>query len=362
MQRLDRPLELDADEDARRRTRERVSAARVEARHWLTGRRVQVDLGARQSDPATWELLSSFLEERGLVEIEHAFAERYVSNPGAGELVKGHRIVLAELGLAPYYGKIVRDPDLFAGAWSRERRAEHVVARLALVSELFRAAGHARVTLWRGMSSERPLEPLPPQTLVSATFSREVAEPLRRERQGGGLSPLPPGSWRRTALHDLRRDRGDERPLPGSRGGSTRRPARTNLTEALLRHRLETLQPRDREEERYDTPVGPALEASELARLAESGLDPEHVRLVGRRERRLPGRHVRDRARSACRRATRRAMTVPKCGRRGRGRGRPATPRAAASGTSIVGAASRTASRAIAPSSQRELGRVARSR
>jgi hypothetical protein len=108
--------------------------------------------------------------------MEQAFAERYVSNPGAGELVKGHRIVLAELGLAPYVGKIVRDPGLFAGSWSRERRAEHILARLAFVPELFRAAGHETVTLWRGMSTEQPLEPLPPQSFVSATFSREVAK------------------------------------------------------------------------------------------------------------------------------------------------------------------------------------------
>ena len=31
--------------------------------------------------------------------IEEAFAEQYVRNPNSGELVKGHAIVLAELGL-----------------------------------------------------------------------------------------------------------------------------------------------------------------------------------------------------------------------------------------------------------------------
>ena len=48
----------------------------------------------------------------------------------AGELVTGHRIVIAELGLVPYAGKVVRDPGLFEGRWSKPRRAAHVLARL----------------------------------------------------------------------------------------------------------------------------------------------------------------------------------------------------------------------------------------
>ena len=174
--RLDRPLEIAVDPDARERARSRLSAARAEAQQWLNRRRVEVDLSKRKGDPSAWGLLSAFVEERGLLEMERAFAERYVSNPGAGELVKGHRIVAAGLGLARYVGKIVRDPTLFDGAWSQERRADHLLARLAFVPELFRAAGHETVTLWRGLSSERPLEPLPPPSFVSATFSREVAE------------------------------------------------------------------------------------------------------------------------------------------------------------------------------------------
>jgi hypothetical protein len=177
VRRLDRPLEIPVDVGARERAHERLAAARAEARHWLGGHRVRIDLSRRTGDPGTWALLSTFMEERGLLEMERALAERYVSNPGSGELVKGHRIVAAELGLAPYAGKVVRDPTIFDGAWSRERRAEHLLGRLAFVPELFRAAGHDTVTLWRGMSSERPFDRgSQPTTFVSATFSREVAE------------------------------------------------------------------------------------------------------------------------------------------------------------------------------------------
>jgi hypothetical protein len=176
VERFDRPLHLEVDPSARASSFERIERTREEARRWLEGRRVRFDLTSRSGEPSAQGLLGAFLDERGLLDLEEEFAERWVSNPGSGELVKGHRLVAAELGLGPYHGKVIRDPRLFDGPWSRERRAGHLAARLAFVPELFRAAGHETVTLWRGLSSETPLVPLPPQTFVSATFSREVAE------------------------------------------------------------------------------------------------------------------------------------------------------------------------------------------
>ena len=109
-------------------------------------------------------------------EIEDAFARQFVSNPRSGELVKGHRMVIAELGLVPFEGKVVRDPELFDEPWSRERRAEHVLARLSFVFAVFTGLGHRHLDLYRGLSTEEPLRPARNDTFVSATFSREVAQ------------------------------------------------------------------------------------------------------------------------------------------------------------------------------------------
>ena len=38
------------------------------------------------------------MTERGLAALDRDFTETFVSNPNSGELVKGHAIVLAELG------------------------------------------------------------------------------------------------------------------------------------------------------------------------------------------------------------------------------------------------------------------------
>src|SRR5690348_6260302 len=112
---------------------------------------------------------------RGLQEVEHGFSATFVSNPASGELVKGHAIVLAELGLCPYRGKIVRNPQLFTGQWSKARRAEHLVTRLAFAQELYSSWGFDTVTVYRGAAVDGPLPARSPASFVSVTFSRTVA-------------------------------------------------------------------------------------------------------------------------------------------------------------------------------------------
>ena len=142
----------------------------------MLGDAPRIDLGGRLGDASVQRALHGYLATRGLADLEARFAERYVSNPSSGELVKGHEIVIARLGLVPYHGTVVRDPHLFAGEWSEERRAEHVVARLGFVRAMLRAAGHDRVWLYRGLAADGPLGAPPARTFVSTTFDRAVAE------------------------------------------------------------------------------------------------------------------------------------------------------------------------------------------
>lgn len=130
----------------------------------------------RSGDALLAKDLQKFLKEKDLLEIENDFARQFVSNPHAGEIVKGHRIVLAELGLVAYEGKIQRHPDLFGGQWSRERRQEHVLWRMSFVQSIFRKLGHSHLCLYRGMSYRGELQSGRNQTFVSATFSKSVAQ------------------------------------------------------------------------------------------------------------------------------------------------------------------------------------------
>jgi hypothetical protein len=182
IERLDRPLTIRCEGDARAETLARIEEAQGAAAAWLRGNSRFFEEGEGLPDPDRREgspLLSRdlrrFLEPRGLWEMDEALATQYVSNPYSGERIKGHRIVIAQLGLVDYEGKAVRDPSLFDGPWARDRRAEHVVARLGFNRALFSMLGLAQIVLYRGISTEGPLEEADNRTFVSATFSREVA-------------------------------------------------------------------------------------------------------------------------------------------------------------------------------------------
>ena len=141
-----RPAALDRRlREERAATEELIAAERERARAFIPG-------------ASPFDALERFLGEVGLVELDEAFASRYVSNASSGELVKGHAIVLAQLGLCPYDGKVVRSPDLFAGEWTEERRAAHVVARLAFVRELFAPEGEPHDALPRA-GERAPVRP-----------------------------------------------------------------------------------------------------------------------------------------------------------------------------------------------------------
>jgi hypothetical protein len=180
VERFDRPLRLQASPAARAETGRWIAERRRAVRERLAGAIPGVDLAelvaSREGDTRLIAMVEEFLRELDLLELDHEFSAAMVSNPRAGELVKGHAIVLAELGLCPFSGTIVRDPLLFYGQWSRERRAEHIVARLAFVGELWSTCVREPLTLYRAAATEGPLPARDTASFVSCTFSSEVAE------------------------------------------------------------------------------------------------------------------------------------------------------------------------------------------
>jgi hypothetical protein len=184
--RFDRTLTIGGDPAERERTLRAIRAEAASLREILLADLPPIDVDGhaerRQGHPALVELLRRWLDERELTDVEDAFAQSFVSNPQAGEMVKGHAIVLAELGLCPYRGAVVRDPATFEAPWTRGRRAEHLIARIAFARAMWSALGRGEVTLYRGAASEEPFTARPGTSFVSATFSEAVA----REHYAGG--------------------------------------------------------------------------------------------------------------------------------------------------------------------------------
>lgn len=179
--RLGRPLRIPIDSTVRSSTEMRLRAERERVSAWLMDR---VDVaavtqllaqagGGRNQELA--QRLADYLESKDLLAMDRTFAQVYVSNPNSGEVVLGHEIVLAQLGLVPYDGRALRDPASLSGDWSHERRQAHIIARLAFVSALCRLAGAEHVTLYRGFAAERPRTDTTQHSFVSATFDRAVA-------------------------------------------------------------------------------------------------------------------------------------------------------------------------------------------
>ena len=172
------------------RTEARITERQAEAARWLeqhsrfvAGHHTLPDAASRRGDPVLAADLEAWLRARHIWDVESQLTRVFVSNPRSGEVVKGHRMVLAELGLAAYRGPIVRDPATFEGAWSRDRRAEHVIDRLAFVRALFERLDRPEVTVWRGASAEGRLEARPGRTFVSTSFDEAVA---RSHYEDGG--------------------------------------------------------------------------------------------------------------------------------------------------------------------------------
>lgn len=178
--RFDRELVVECDPEARAETLRRIAAERQAVKERLGAERqdqldVAQHIAQRVGHESLFALLEAAMAARGLADLDERFTAAFVSNPHSGEFVKGHAIVLAELGLSPYRGQVVRSPTVFAGSTSKTRRTEHLIARLAFAQELWASLGYESVVLYRGMAADCLLRVSAPSSFVSATFSRDVA-------------------------------------------------------------------------------------------------------------------------------------------------------------------------------------------
>jgi hypothetical protein len=184
--RCDVQITVTAGPAAREHARHRLAGECSRADAWLTGHGApagfdpQPFIGTRAGWPQAQDWLASYLASRGLAAIEEQVTSGFVSNPWAGDLVLGHLIVLAELGLGALSARAPRDPEIFTGDWSKRQRADHILARMGFAQALWRRA-RGPVMLYRGIAV--PGQPAPADSpgrrespVISASFSSEVAE------------------------------------------------------------------------------------------------------------------------------------------------------------------------------------------
>lgn len=174
------PLMIAPLEDASNRTEAAVASAEESARDWLGGESAffgggeKLDMGARTGPRSLAEDMLKFMASRRMEETERKTAENIVLNPSSGEWIKGMEIVLAEMGLGGYKGKVPRTEDIFEGPGAKHKRCAYLIERLSFVRAFFRLLGIEEVVVYRGMSAERP-RIMRASPLVSYTFNLDVA-------------------------------------------------------------------------------------------------------------------------------------------------------------------------------------------
>jgi hypothetical protein len=202
------PLVIEPDRECARATIAALAQRRIEAAAWLAdhvpmlGRLAEPDHAQRRPPAVTVSSFETFMREQGLLEMDHALTRTYVSNPHSGEVVKGHLIVMAEMGIAPFHGTTVRDPATFAGEWRRERRVDHVLWRTAFLHAMLVAMGIEALDLHRGVSNDA-VSPW------GACWSRGRSAPVAKRREPPelteGASPYMPCLVRRAFMTYLKR-------------------------------------------------------------------------------------------------------------------------------------------------------------
>ena len=169
-----------------------ITEARAHATVWLkehsrflrSGRALPE--GKPEGDAFLFADVAEYMRMSGLHDLEAHLPRRYVSNMN-NETVKVLRMAVARMGLAPYQGKVIRDPAQADAEFSLERRARYVVARMGFLQALLEQCGREKVVLYRMESRQGLLRSRRGGTaLVSASFRMDIvqemsgwADPLR---------------------------------------------------------------------------------------------------------------------------------------------------------------------------------------
>ncbi len=119
--------------------------------------------------------LTMYMKYQGLYELEKKTAETIVLNPYSGEWMKGMGIVLAEMGLEPYKGKVSRTKEIFEGIGRKKLRRKYLIYRMGFIRAFFHLLGINEVILYRGMSTEGEWNQ-PPKVFSSWSTRLEVAQ------------------------------------------------------------------------------------------------------------------------------------------------------------------------------------------
>lgn len=177
----DQPLTIICNDTAYQITEKKIENLESDAIKWLKDNSSFLSTGETLnfktnigSDKLADDFIN-YMEKYKLVQHEIKTADYIVLNPNSGEWIKGMSIVLAEMGLVDYHGKVTRTKDIFTGIGSKNLRESYILHRLAFIRAVFSIMNIESIPLYRGMCSEVDWRKSK-STFVSFTFDNVVAK------------------------------------------------------------------------------------------------------------------------------------------------------------------------------------------
>ena len=178
---FDKDIEIEAKEIDASNTEKEIKETKEEIEGWIKANSLflksgeEINFSSREGSKLLGKDLRSYMQSIGMLEVEIKTAETMVLNPNSGEWIKGMNIVLGEMGLITYRGKMPRTKDIFKGLGEKNNRKKYLINRLAFIRAYFSMLNIDEVVLYRGMSNEKKWRKVN-RTYLNCTFSLEVAK------------------------------------------------------------------------------------------------------------------------------------------------------------------------------------------
>lgn len=178
---FDKDIKIEAKETDRSNTEKEIKETKEKIEEWLKENSLflksgeEINFSSREGSKLLGKDLMNYMKYIGMLEEEIKTAETMVLNPNSGEWVKGMNIVLGEMGLVTYQGKMPRTKDIFKGLGDKNNRRKYLINRLAFIRAYFSMLDIDEVVLYRGMSNEKRWKKVN-RTYLPCTFSLEVAK------------------------------------------------------------------------------------------------------------------------------------------------------------------------------------------
>ena len=163
IERLDSDLNIQANSKRLKKTNEQIGEAISKVLKWIEynssylHKNNTLDLNLKVGPMDLQADFAKYMQIHKLKDLDYRISQTWASQSG-GEIIKALQQTMAEMGLLNYYGKSLRDKSILKTIGT-QTFMNYVIHRLAFVRSFFSKIGINRLTLYRGMSSEKGWRP-----------------------------------------------------------------------------------------------------------------------------------------------------------------------------------------------------------